>query len=502
MGSVQASPDIVRFGIFEADLRAGELRRDGVKIRLQDLPFRMLALLLSRPNEVVTHEDLRQELWPPDVFVDFDQAIRSTVKRLRDALSDSADNPIFIETLERRGYRWIGPVNPIGRPVEGEQAPGKTLIPVKHLSWRTVVFVLPVIALLFAVWIFRPAYRQAKASTSSAPPPASAGFRDPGDPAARDFYLKGRFYWNKRTPESLNQAVDAFTQAIIHDPNYAPAYMGLADCYNLLREYSAMPAREAYSRAHAAAKKAVELDDKSSEAHASLAFVTFYSLWDAADAEREYRRAIELDPANAKAHHWYATFLQTISRHDESLVEIEKARELDPHSFSILADKGRLLWAAGRRDEAMQLLRQLEASEPDFVSPHRYLKYAYFETRDYPRYLAELKQEALLSRSAVAISVAEAAARGYAADGARGLLHQQLQQQKKHYVRGTLSPYWVAQTENRLGKTQDALKHLQLCAEAHDDMFLMIEEDPTFNNLRKTPALQQWFAKVGLPPAP
>ena len=123
------------------------------------------------------------------------------------------------------------------------------------------------------------------------------------NPEARDFYLKGRYEWDKRTPESLNQAVDYFTQAIVHDPNYAQAYVGLADCYNLLREYSAMPPEEAYPRALAAAKKAVELDDSSADAHTSLAFATFYGSFDAAGAEREFRRALALNPSDARAHH-------------------------------------------------------------------------------------------------------------------------------------------------------------------------------------------------------
>src|ERR1700733_3894117 len=116
MGSAQTHPSVVRFGVFEADLSAGELRRNGIKVRLQDLPFRMLTILLARPGEVVTREELRQALWPPDVFVDFEQGISSAVMRLRDALRDSADNPIFIETIERRGYRWIGPIHPPAPP--------------------------------------------------------------------------------------------------------------------------------------------------------------------------------------------------------------------------------------------------------------------------------------------------------------------------------------------------------------------------------------------------
>src|SRR5579863_8631508 len=111
MGSVTPPPALIRFGVFEADLRAGELRRNGVRVRLQDLPFRALTLLLSRPGEVITREEFRQALWPADIFVDFEQGISSAIMRLRDALRDSAENPVFIETIERRGYRWIAPVH-------------------------------------------------------------------------------------------------------------------------------------------------------------------------------------------------------------------------------------------------------------------------------------------------------------------------------------------------------------------------------------------------------
>lgn len=121
MAAPQLPPVRVRFGIYEADLRAGELRRNGIKVRLQDLPFRALTLMLGRPNEVITRDEFRQALWPPDVFVDFEQGISSAIMRLRDALGDSADNPIFIQTVERRGYRWIGPV--LSQPLESFGAP-------------------------------------------------------------------------------------------------------------------------------------------------------------------------------------------------------------------------------------------------------------------------------------------------------------------------------------------------------------------------------------------
>jgi DNA-binding winged helix-turn-helix (wHTH) protein/Tfp pilus assembly protein PilF len=511
MGSAQAAPVLVCFGIFEADLRAGELRRNGVRVRLQDLPFRALTLLLTHPGKVITREEFREALWPPNVFVDFEQGISSAVMRLRDALSDSADNPIFIETIERRGYRWIGPIHP-PEPVADESQEKELLekpatpvtapLPSRRLQWWKMVFVfaLPVLALLFAVWIFRPGHRDAKAnvksSTASARTPHQSANRE-----AEDFYLKGRFYWNKRTPESLNQALEAFNQAIAHDPNYSDAYVGLADCYNLLREFSAMPANEAYFKAFAAAKKAVELDPQSSEAHASLAFVTFFGMWDSADAEREFRRAVQLDPNNAKAHHWYATFLNALGRHEEALTEIELARKLAPDSPSILADKGELLWAGGHHEQALQLLKQLEAADPNFLSPHRYLRFAYLETGDYPNHILELKKDALLTHDAAQSSVAEAAAKGFARGGEHGLFEAELSQQRKLYEQGKLSPYWMAQTEAWLGNSREALKYLTICVQSHDELMLNLSGDQGFASLHGDPAFERLLATIGLPPA-
>lgn len=168
--------------------------------------------------------------------------------------------------------------------------------------------------------------------------PTGTAVRHVPNPAARDLYLKGRYYWNKRTPADLNMALDYFTQAIVSDPNYARAYVGTADCFNLLREFSVMPEEEAYPQAMAAARKAIELDGSLAEAHNSLAFGTYYWSMDAAGAEREFRQALGLDPNYALAHHWYATFLVSIGRNQEALNQIEMAQQLDsspPRSWPI-----------------------------------------------------------------------------------------------------------------------------------------------------------------------
>ena len=499
MASVPLSQAVIRFGVFEADLHAGELRRDGVKVRIQDLPFRALTLLLSRPGIVISRDEFRKALWPPDVFVDFEQGISSAVMRLRDALGDSAENPIFIETVERRGYRWIAPVH--AQEVVPEEPNKEEIVAVasaaKPSHWRRVVFVLPVLAILFSVWIFRSENRNVRAAKSGAV--TTNSLHHATNREAEDFYLKGRFYWNKRTPDSLNQALNNFNQAIAKDPNYADAYVGLADCYNLLREFSAMPANEAYFKAFAAAKKAVELDPQSSDAHTSLAFVTYWGMWDAVDAEKEFRRALELNPNNSHAHHWYATFLEAIQRYQDALDEIELARKLDPQSLAILADKGELLIAAGQLEQGLELLHQLESSDPTFVSPHRYLRFAYYQIGDYPNYIAELKQDALLRRDETELAEANAAEKGFAKNGKRGMLEAQLAEQKKFFEQGKLAPFFLAQTEVLLGDKRAALKYLTICVRSHDEHVIGLGRDPQFTVLRGDPEFEELLLKIAPP---
>ncbi len=503
---------VIRFGVFEADLRAGDLRKNGVKVKIQDLPFRALKLLLNHPNEVISRDQFRQSLWPQGVFVDFDHGISSAVNRLRDALGDSADNPIFIETVERRGYRWIAPTQWADPPApprlivvkpEAEKGPEPSHEkpspppPTPH-RWGWVL-ILPAIALALAAWFFRPGYRAVSAKVKTTTGAASSS-ANPAPPAAnseaQQYYLKGRFYWEKRNADSLNKAVDYFTQSIVHDPAYAPAYVGLADCYNLMREYTLMPPSESYPRALAAAKKAVELDDRSSEAHASLAFALFWGNWDAAGADREFRRAIELNPDNSVAHHWYATYLMTAGHHPESVVEIKCAQALDPASKSVLADEGFVLCAAGQCNEGMALLKQLEASDPDFVSPPRYLREITFSAGDYPTFLDEWRKEATLLKDRDTLKLVEAAHKGYASGGKRGMLENMRAAEKQLYERGSESAYSIASIDGLLGHNAEALQFLKVSYDKHDDAMIGVKDDSAFLALHDDPAFKDLLNKV------
>lgn len=332
-------------------------------------------------------------------------------------------------------------------------------------------------------------------------PVPSKGLSNGGssNPEAVDLYLKGRFEWSKRSPESLNKAVDFFTQAIVRDPNYAQAYAGLADTYNLLREYTVMPENEAYQRSIAAAKKAVELDDSLSEAHRALAFASFYWTWDFSGAEHEFKRAIELDPKDPTAHHWYATSLLVLSRFPEALSQIEQARQLDPSSVSILSDKAMILFYAHRSEESSALFKQIETNDPTFLSPHRYQATIALVNGDYRTYLSELRKTVELSRDEPGLEIAKAVEQGYAKGGGKGLLNALLEAQLKSYDRGTTTPYFVARTYALLEKRPEVFEYLQKDFEKHDPAIVEIQVERAFMSLHDDPAFRALVSRVGLP---
>jgi tetratricopeptide (TPR) repeat protein len=367
--------------------------------------------------------------------------------------------------------------------------------PAKIVMWAVV---LGLCALLVGgIFVYRQTHRFAvHASDVPSPPPAS--HKAPA-PEAVQLYLQGQYYWEKRTPADLRTALDYFTQSIVQDPNYAEAYVGLANCYNLMREYTMMPSGEAYTRSLAAAKKAVELDDQSSEAHASLGFVSFFGMWDLGAGEREFRRAVELNPNNPVAHHWWANALLALHRWPEALVEIDRAQTLDPSSSAILADKGNILSVAGWSDDALRLLQQMERSEPEFRSPHLYLKYIYFRKQEYSDFLSELHKDALVLNDHTALAVADAAARGLTRGGKQGMLEAMLREQEKLYTRHEIAPTELAWTEAVLGNKNEALRYLTAAYGQRDGCLLFVEVYPEFNTLQDQPGYGELLARMNLP---
>lgn len=361
-----------------------------------------------------------------------------------------------------------------------------------HVAFALLVLaVLTIVAATYHNW-----------STRAARKNAATAIKHPVDPDAEQLYLKGIYYFNKRTPAGLNQAVDYFTQAVVRDPQYAEAYVGMADCYNLLREYSLMPESEAYPRAAAAAKRAIALDNSLSGAHSSLGFVDFYWSWDISSADREFRRAIELDPQAVIARHWYATFLLHLAKFPEALDEIGKAQKLDPESTAILADKSLILFYSGSTDQAIAQLQQLTAAEPDFLSPHNYLASIYLAKGNYSQYLAESKKAATLLRDQQRLATVNAGERGWARGGARGMFTAILKQQQTLYAAGKQSSYDLAQTEALLGNKDQAFSYLQDAYARRDSQILRLRIDPTMSSLHSDPRFLQILVKLGLPAFP
>ena len=352
-------------------------------------------------------------------------------------------------------------------------------------------------ALAVAIFVFRDALRfLVHPAVTPGPAAKKSNSISPETSQAEDLYMQGRYYWNRRTPDDLNRAVDYFTQAIVRDPNYANAYVGLADSYNLLREYSAMPPSEAYPRALAAAKKAVELDDSSADAHLSLAFATFYWSWDSVGAEREFKRALALNPDDARAHHWYATFLLSSRRFPEALTQIEKAQNLDPSSVAILADKAEILQEAHQIPAAVDLLKQIEAADPSFTSAHRYMAEIYLARKDYPDYLKEWRRTAILLRDQNEMEVEGAAEKGFSTAGYDGMLKGMLRVQKRLNGQGAVPDYSLATTYARLGDKKDSLQYLRAAYEKHDSSLLFLLSEPAFDNLRGVPEFDDLVVRV------
>jgi tetratricopeptide (TPR) repeat protein len=311
------------------------------------------------------------------------------------------------------------------------------------------------------------------------------------NPAAEELYLKGKFYWNKRSPDSLNQAVDYFTQAIVRDPGYAKAYAGLADCYNLLREYSVMPPSVAWPRALAAAQKAVELDNTSAEAHASLGFALFFGTLDTVNGQRELRRAIALDPNYETAHHWYASALMAIGQEQEAYAEIQRARELNPASTSVLADEGYILYFRGQTDRAVEFLKQVAMADADFRSPHVYLARIYLFRGDWENYLVEAGKAAELANDGAALTTWAAARKSFETGGRAAMLETILERQKSLLAQGRSTHYEIAETCARLGKNREAIDQLQAAVANREMNILALGQDPALACLRGEPGFRE-----------
>jgi TolB-like protein/DNA-binding winged helix-turn-helix (wHTH) protein/Flp pilus assembly protein TadD len=649
---------VVRFGTYDVCFQSGEVRKAGVKIRIQQQPLKLLEVLLEHPGEAVSREELRSRVWPSESFGDFDQAVNIAIAKLRSALGDSAENPRYIETLPKRGYRFIAdvsfvdadgrlrrpefgsaestapelghqlhgnglaapvvtePVHPVqdaglGAPRERRLRPTRyvfmalaivmslailtillvrsrsrapairslAVLPLDNLSGdaaqnyfadgmtdelitdlaqisalrvisRTSVMVykgarkpLPQIArelnvdavvegtvlragdrvritaqLIDAstdkhVWsqsyqgdlrdtlalqdrVARAIAEQIQINLTPREQAALKSVRVV-DAEAYESYLKARYFWNKRTADGLRVALAYFNQAIEEDPNYAQAYSGLADTYALLGDwqYAVMTPAEANPKAKAAALKAVELDSSLGEAHNSLAFVLDGFDWDLDSGGKEFRRAIELNPGYATAHHWYAWHLALLGQYDEAIAEMKKAESLDPLSLIINADLAELLVLAHSYDEAMRQSRKTIEMDPNFAMAHNQLAQAYLQDHRYEEAVVEMQKAVQLSgRSPTCIANL---ARAYALSGRRNDAVKLLSELKGRATPGYSHASEVAVIYVSLGDMDEAMNWLEKGYAERFNPGVLIR--PGFDPLRSDPRFQKLAHRVGLP---
>ena len=633
---------VVRFGAYEVSLQSGEVRKAGLRIRVQQQPMKLLEILLERPGEVVTREELRSRVWADESFGDFDQAVNIAIAKLRSALGDSADNPRFIETLPKRGYRFIADVSVVdadARPKRSEfaagdlpatepgdklQGAGLAVAPKRRLwpALRVIVALALVLGLpILAVWLFRSRGRAPTGIRSLAVLPLDnlsgdasqnyfadgmtdeliidlaqisalrvisrtsvmvyKGARKPlpqiarelnvdavvegtvlrsGDqvritaqlieastdkhlwsqsyqgelrdtlalqnrvaraiadqirinltpqeqaalrnvkvvnPEAYESYLKGRYFWNKRTSDGLKVALAYFNQAIEEDPKYAQAYSGLADTYALLGDwqYAVMTPKQALPKAKAAAIKALELDSALGEAHNSLAFVLDGFDWDLDSGGNEFRRAIELNPGYATAHHWYAWHLSLLGRYDEAIAEMRKAENLDPLSLIINADLAELLVLAHSYDESIRQSRKTIEMDPNFALAHNQLAQAYLQKHLLDEAVAELQKAVQLSGGSP--TCIANLARAYVVSGKRSEAVKLLSDLKKRSNPGYSHASEIAMIYASLGDTDQAMNWLEKGYEERFNPGVLLR--PGFDPLRSDSRFQNLVHRIGLP---
>jgi len=615
--------DIVHFGIFQLDLTARELHKAGVKVKLQDQPFRVLALLVDRAGQVVTREEFRQRVWPTDVYVGFDQGLNNAIRKVRDALGDSADSPRFIETVDRRGYRFVAPVSAVpGRPSEPRLHFGlrtlrntaligfttvSLIAALAYWAWqgsdmharasneKVILAVLPfdnlshdpdqeffsdglteemitqlgklnperltVIARgsvakykgsrlsvdqigkeLHADYLVQGSVRRAsdrvritvqlirvRGQTDLWAESYDRELRDvlavqdsvartianqihitltPGqqsrlasranlDPEAYEAYLKGRYYWNKRTADGLQKALIYFQQAINQDPAYGAAYSGLADCNSGLAWHGFKSPAEALPKAHAAALKAIEFDPQSAEAHASLGLVLTHR-WDWTGAEAEFKHALRLDPRYANAHHWYGDYLSIMGRHDEALLEARQALELDPLNLMIGTWVGRRYYLARKYDLAIEQGRNTVELDASFAAARLQLGENYVQVGLHEQGLAELETAAGLSGNSPLYLTQVAVAHASAGRKTEALqIVAQLQTiSNTRYV----SPYGFAQIYAALSDKEQTFKWLQIAYDDRAVWMSYLAVDPVLDNFRSDQRFQDLLQRVRLLP--
>jgi TolB-like protein/DNA-binding winged helix-turn-helix (wHTH) protein/Tfp pilus assembly protein PilF len=636
---------VYRFGPYELRPRTRELYKKGIRVKLRPQAYLLLLTLVERAGEAVTREELRRELWSKETFVDFEQGLNTTIKELRGALNDSANEPRFVETLPKLGYRMVAAVELGERASEkGATAPETSATQTNEMTnrraevarnmgaWRATVTAGVAVTVVLAVglaadfeWSRKSASRHMTAGSGRimlAVLPFANLTGDPGqeyfsdgltdemitqlgslgpqrlgviartsvmhyknnsEDVARvgrelgvqyvlegsvrrdsenvrisaqliqvqdqthvwareydrqlvdllavqteiseevadeiqgtlgsnkvfaasrprsasprasdsyDLYLKGLYFWNKRTSDGLHEAADYFQRAIDADANDARAYAGLADAYALMGSYDFGAQDELVPKARAAAVKALQLDDTLAEAHTSLALIAQNYDWDWKRAESEYRRAIQLAPSYATAHHWYAENLALQGRFDEAFSEMALARQQDPLSLIMAADYGAFLYFSRQYDRAVEQLRAVLEMEPNFPRAH-VLAFAYLQEGRTAEALADVERwRQIDDRPWTWAALAYGYGRSGNAAQAQAAIDKLKQPSRGHRI--DPGPFCIAYIGN---DNEQALAWLMKARAQHAEILTTLKVDPVFDPLRDDPRFRDLLQVVGL----
>ena len=319
------------------------------------------------------------------------------------------------------------------------------------------------------------------------------------DPEAYQLYLKGRYYWGKRTSESLGKAKEYFNQAIQKDPNYAQAYVGLADYYNVVADYSPVPESEAAAGARAAAEKALAIDGSLAEAHNALA-ASHWARLEFADAEREFQRALEISPNYANAQHWYGLFLSWDARPSEGLPHLRRAIELDPLNLQYNTNLGQALGNARQYDASVEQLKKTLEMDPNYANAHGQLSREYFSMGKYDLWLEEWKKAQRLFQQPDELAIAEAVAKVYSKSGLRPAKLREIEMRKQLAKRRYVDPAEIAYTYAELGDKEQTFAWLDKAVAEKSGGLEVIRMVPELDPWRSDPRYLDLLKRMGLKP--
>jgi eukaryotic-like serine/threonine-protein kinase len=319
------------------------------------------------------------------------------------------------------------------------------------------------------------------------------------DPEAYQLYLKGRYYWGKRTPEALERSKEYFNQAIQKDPNYAQAYVGLADYYNVVADYSPVPESEAAAGARAAAEKAVAIDGSLAEAHNALA-ASYWDRLEFADAEREFRRALEINPNYANAHHWYGQFLSWDARPSEGIPHLRRAVELDPLNMQYNTNLGQVLGMARQYDAAVEQLKKTLEMDPNYPQALAQLSQEYFEMGKYDLWLESWKKSMVLFQRPDELAIAEEVSRVYSKSGLKPALLRRVEMRKQLATHRYVDPTDIAYDYAVLGDKEQTFAWLDKAVAEKSGGLESIKVIPAMDRWHSDPRYLDLLKHIGLTP--